>query len=66
MCSPTARLQTMPPMFPAPDHAEGLVEQLDPHEAGLLPLSGMGGGIGFQDLPGNGKHHHDGAVLRGW
>ena len=39
------------------DHAEGLVVQLDPHETRLLPLAGMGGGVGLGQLAGDRKHH---------
>ena len=41
------------------DNAKGLGRQFDTHEAGLFPLSRMGRGIGFGDLPGHGHHHRD-------
>ncbi len=41
------------------DHAEGLVVKLDPHEARLFPLAGMGGDRGFGQLPRHGKHHRN-------
>ncbi len=47
------------------DHAEGLVEQLDPHEAVLLPLARMGGFGGFRQLPRHREHHRNRVLGRG-
>ena len=46
----------------AADQAERLAGDLDPHEARLLPLAGLGRGVGSRDLPGAGEHHGDGVL----
>ena len=43
-----------------PDHAQRLVEQLRPHEAGLFPFAGMGRCVRFGNLAGDGEHHRNG------
>ena len=48
----------------AADHAQGLAEQFDTHEARLLPLAGLGGGIGLRDLARQ-RHHHRDRMLGG-
>ena len=48
----------------AADDAERLVEELDAHEAVLLPLAGMGRGVGFGDLAGE-RHHQRDRMLGG-
>ena len=40
----------------AADDAQRLVEELDAHEAVLLPLAGLGGGIGFRQLASERDH----------
>src|SRR5690606_14206721 len=44
----------------SPDEAEGLAIELDAHEAVLLPLAGLGGGVGGGELAGAGEQHGDG------
>jgi hypothetical protein len=44
----------------AADHAERLAGDLDAHELRLLPLAGLGRGVGFGQLAGDGEHHRDG------
>jgi len=46
----------------AADDAERLAGDLDPHEAVLLPLAGMGRRIGLRYLPGEREHHGDGVL----
>ena len=40
----------------AADHAERLAGDLDAHEAVLLPLAGLGRGVGLRDLAGQRQH----------
>ena len=49
----------------AADDAQRLVEELDAHEAVLLPLAGMGRGIGLGDLAGQRHHQRDRVLGRG-
>ena len=46
----------------AADDAERLAGDLDAHEAVLLPLAGMGRGVGLRDLAGQREHHRDGML----
>jgi hypothetical protein len=46
----------------AADQAERLAGDLGPHEFRLLPLAGLGGGVGGGDLAGDGEHHGDGVL----
>ena len=46
----------------AADDAERLAGDLDAHEAVLLPLAGLGGGVGGGDFPGQGEHQRDGVL----
>src|SRR6185295_14667877 len=48
----------------AADDAERLVEELDAHEAVLLPLAGMRRGVGFGNLAGE-RHHQRQRMLGG-
>ena len=41
------------------DDAKGFIEQLYPHEPGFFPFSGMGGSVGFWNLPRHRKHHRN-------
>ena len=41
----------------AADHAERLGGELDAHEAVLLPLAGLRGGVGLRDLAREREHH---------
>jgi len=43
-----------------PDNAQGLVEQLHPHEARLFPLAGLRAGIRLGQLTRHREHHGDG------
>ena len=47
----------------AADHAQRLVVEFHTHEAVLLPLAGMGGGVRFRNLAGE-RHHHRDRVFR--
>ena len=47
------------------DQAERLGVELHAHEAALLPLAGLGGGVGGGHLAGQGEHHGDGVFCRG-
>ena len=44
------------------DQAQRLAVELDAHEAVLLPLAGLGGGVGGGQLAGQGEHHGDGVL----
>ena len=44
----------------AADHAQRLAGDLDPHEAVLLPLAGLGGGIGLRNFARQRQHQGDG------
>ena len=46
----------------AADQAERLAGQLDAHEAVLLPLAGLGGGVGGGQLAGEREHQGDGML----
>ncbi len=50
----------------AADDTQRLGGNLDAHEAVLLPLAGLGGDVGGGNLPGDGKHHGDGMLGRGY
>ncbi len=49
----------------AADDAQHLAGDLDAHEAVLLPLAGLGRGIGGRNLPGQREHQGDGVFGRG-
>ena len=44
------------------DQAERLAGHLDPHEAVLFPLAGLGRGVGLGQLAGEREHHGDGML----
>ena len=44
------------------DQAQRLAVELDAHEAVLLPLAGLGGGVGGGHLAGQREHHGDGVL----
>ena len=46
----------------AADHAEHLAGDLDAHEAVLLPLAGLGRGIGLRDFARQRQHQRDGVL----
>jgi hypothetical protein len=46
----------------AADDAERLAGDLDAHEAVLLPLAGLGRGVGLRDLAREREHHRDGVL----
>ena len=46
----------------AADDAERLAGELDAHEAVLLPLAGLGRGVGLRDLAGQREHQGDGVL----
>ncbi len=46
----------------AADDAQRLAGDLDAHEAVLLPLAGLGGGVGLRNLPRQREHQRDGVL----
>ena len=52
-----ARSATIEPILPQPMTPSVLPVELDAHEAVLLPLAGLGRGVGLRDLAGQREHH---------